>query len=943
MTPDSRFKAINLRSVAYLATAALLLACGLPAIHAQNTITTVAGGGTVNGSASGPYADIAGPSSVATDAAGNAYAAVPGAQEVFKVDTSGNLTIFAGVGYSIVNPQQFDGQPATSGSLYNPTGIAVDSTGNVYIADTADQLVRMVDTKGIMRTVAGSGTPCANSTSACGDGGQAKAAMLNSPSAVAVDTAGNIYIADSGDNRIRMVATGTNVITTVAGTGVACASPTSPCGDNKAATAAQLNDPLGVAIDKLGNLVIADSGDRRVRAIAAGKTAIIAYAGTGNLCNPQTSCGDGGKASAATFDTPWQIFVDASDNLYIADAPANRIRKVSSTQRISTVAGTGAMGFGGDGGAATSATLNIPHGIASDVNGNLYIGDTGNQRIRQVNSAAKINTLAGGGSGGDGAAATSAILAADHDVALDSAGNLYIADTINNRIRQVTPANPPGNITTVAGSGIAGYAGDGQSATVASLNSPYGLALDSSNNIYIADTFNGRIRLVNSSSGLITTFAGNGQSCNPAVGCGDGGDATQASLTLPTTVAVDNSGNVYIADQASNQIRMVNSSGIISTLAGNGTACASPTAPCGDGGPAASAQLNGPFGVAADSLGNVYIADTNDNRVRVVSGGIINAYAFTGASGYSGDGGSALAGTFASPEYLTLDPRGNLFASGSSTYFIVRRIDAPTSTLDTVAGHLGDPIQYGFGGDGGKDTSAYLHNLGVTIDNSGDLYIADGGNNRVRYVDLLPIADLGQPQVNFPPQPLGTTSAPMIFTNHNKGGDDIFITSTTITGDFAFVDNPPCANNIIAPGIKCSIGVTFTPTGYGERSGKVTINDNAYGYPAQVEFLLGYGPDFTLTANPTSLTVARGTQGTSKLTLTPSAGFNQTISLSCTGVPQGTTCGAKPGTVTLDGSDPATSTLTVVVGSNTTPGSYSLKVTGSSVTTHSVNIALTVQ
>jgi hypothetical protein len=183
----------------------------------------------------------------------------------------------------------------------------------------------------------------------------------------------------------------------------------------------------------------------------------------------------------------------------------------------------------------------------------------------------------------------------------------------------------------------------------------------------------------------------------------------------------------------------------------------------------------------------------------------------------------------------------------------------------------------------------------------------------------------------------------MSFTNHNTGFDDLFISSTTITGDFALVNNMPCTDNLIAPGLKCTFQVTFTPTGYGIRSGKVEINDNAYNYPTQIMYLSGYGPDFTISASPNSLTIARGSQNTSTLTMTPSAGFNQPITLSCTGAPSGTTCAANPSSVTPDGTDPVMSILTVIVGSSTAPGSYTLKVTGSSVTTHSTTIALTVQ
>ncbi len=938
----SQSNPVRSRVLPILAALLLVLLVGLPRVSAQNTISTVAGGGPVNGPATGPYADIPGASSVVVDASGNTYVAVPAAQEVFKVDTAGNLSVFAGVGYSTTNPKQFDGQAATKGSLNFPNGLAIDATGNIYIADTANQLIRKVDTTGIMTTVAGVGTVCTPSTAPCGDGGAPTSAMFNNPYGVAVDTHSNLYIADSGDNRIRKISGGT--ISTIAGTGVACAKGTIACGDGKAATSALLNNPLGVTVDKGGNVVIADSGDHRIRVVIAGGV-IDPLVGNGNICNIQSNtCGDGGKSQLAQLTTPWQIFVDATETLYIADAPENRIRKVTSNFIIGSVAGSGVAGFGGDGGAAKTALLDGPRGVFSDGAGKLYIADSGNQRIREVASNA-INTTAGGGLGGDGSAATSGILGADHAVATDAAGDLYIADTANNRIRKVTPGNPPGNITTVVGTGSAGYSGDNNAATQATLNGPDGLALDASGNIYIADTLNGVVRFVNASSGNITTIAGNGQPCVSG-SCGDGGQATQANITLPTTVALDGSGNIYIADFAANRVRMVNSAGVISTLVdGNGSICASPTAPCGDGGLAVNAQLNGPFGVAADTAGNVYIADQGDNRVRVVNAGVINAYAFTGAAGDTGDAGAAVAATFSSPQYLAVDAKSNVFIN-SSQYYVIRRVDAATASITTIAGHIGNPLLYGFGGDGTAANGSYINSFGMTINEAtDDLYIADGGNNRVRHVTTTPGANLSSASVTFTtPEPIGVTSPPMSFTDKNTGSDDLIVSSTTVNGDFALVNNFPCTNgNLIAPALKCTFMVTFTPTGYGPRSGKVNINDNAYNYPTQIMYLNGNGPDFTLTASPNSLTIARGSQKTSALTMTPSAGYNQTIGLSCTGAPSGTTCSASPSSVGMDGVNAGTSTLTVSVGSSTAPGSYTLKVTGTSAINHSTNVALTVQ
>jgi uncharacterized protein (TIGR03437 family) len=334
--------------------------------------------------------------------------------------------------------------------------------------------------------------------------------------------------------------------------------------------------------------------------------------------------GDGGPATSASLNNPVGVAVDSAGNFYIAEESNNRIRKVSGGT-IATVAGNGTAGFSGDGGPATSASLSTPYGVAFDAAGNLYIADQQNQRIREV-SGETIATVAGiGGFGfsGDGGPATSASICLPAGVALDSAGNLYIADSFNNRIRKVSG----GTITTVAGNGNQGFSGDGGPATSASLFTPIGVAVDSAGNLYIADSFNNRIRKV--SGGTITTVAGSGSDGF----AGNGGPATSASLSLPAGMAIDSAGNLYIADAGNNRIRKV-SGGTITTFAGNGAASFS-----GDGGPATSASLNFPSGVAFDSAGNLYIADINNQRIRevlaesppapsVTSAGIVNAASF---------------------------------------------------------------------------------------------------------------------------------------------------------------------------------------------------------------------------------------------------------------------------------------------------------------------------
>ena len=308
------------------------------------------------------------------------------------------------------------------------------------------------------------------------------------------------------------------------------------------------------------------------------------------------------------------MVLDSAGNLYIADTGNHRIRKVDSSGIITTIAGTGERGFGGDGRAAVAAQLWSPAGVVLDRAGNLYIADRGNHRIRKVDSSGVITTFAGTeerGFGGDGGPAVKAQLWSPSGVATDSTGNLYIADRGNQRVRKVDFL---GVITTVAGTGERGFGGDGRPADQAQLTSPADVAVDGAGNIYIADRGNYRIRKVDS-SGTITTFAGTG---DRRFG-GDGGPADEAHLWSPYGVAVDDAGNIYIADESHNRIRMVDSSGIISTVAGSGWSGYG-----GDGGPAAEARLSSPYSVAVDSGGNIYIADRSNHRIR--NGGLLGGH-----------------------------------------------------------------------------------------------------------------------------------------------------------------------------------------------------------------------------------------------------------------------------------------------------------------------------
>ncbi len=671
-----------------------------PHTPARYRIDTIAGGVGDGGPATA--ARFENPQGVAVDSSGNVYFSDSGGDRVRKVDTSGVISTVAGTGMGGFSA---DGGPATEAPISTPYGVALDSSGNLYFSDNLNNRIRKVDTSGVITTVAGTGT-----RGFSGDGGPATSAQIQFVEAIAVDSSGNLYIADSSDDRIRKVDT-SGVISTFAGTGTGGFS-----GDGGQATSAQLNDPHGVAVDSSGNVYIADYLNNRIRKVDTSGV-ITTVAGTGTY----GFSGDGGQATSAWLRRPEGVGVDSSGNVYIADSRSHRIRKVDTSGVITTVAGNGGQGTVGDGGQATSANVTWPTDVEVDSSGNLYIVQAANtDRIRKVDTTGVITSFAAGDNnfGGDDGPATSALLYFPNDVTVDGSGNLYIVDTNNERIRKVDTS---GVISTVAGTGTAGFSGDGGQATAAQLNDPSGVAVDSSGNLYIADFINRRVRKVDT-SGVITTVAGTGEISNTGRH-GEGGAATSARINEPTNVAVDGSDNLYITDSGVRVIRKVDSSGTITTVAGIGggghggnggpatrAQFRSPRGVAvdgsgnlyiadrdndwirkvdsssgiitafagtgvrgfrGNGSPATLARLTFPSDVAVDGSGNVYIADRGNDWIRKVGrNGRITVIAGTRSGGFSGDGGLAIEARIDNPIGVAVDRAGNVYIADRSNHRI---------------------------------------------------------------------------------------------------------------------------------------------------------------------------------------------------------------------------------------------------------------------------------
>lgn len=917
----------------YLFSVALALVLFAPhALLAQYAISTVAGGGP--NSLTALNASIGYPGGVALDAAGNVYIADSQSSHIFKVDTTNNLTVVAGNG---THGYSGDGGPATSAALNGPEGVFVDGSGNIFIADTQNSVIREVTaSNGNITTVAGTGT-----AGYSGDGALATSAQLNDPYGIFVDSAENIFIADTDNAAIREVTTSNGYIQTVAGNETICPDPTTPCGDGGPATSAQLALPEGVFVDATGNIFIADTDNSRIRVVNPATTPITiagvvipptyiqTVAGAYYQADGGTACqftGDAGLAASAFLCAPDGVFVDSSENIFIADTNNFAIREVaaSTINIITTVAGTlGVQGYSPNGTLATSADLNYPNNVVVDASGDIYIADTDNFVIREVTASNSfIQTIIGNNTlaySGDTGLAVNAELSSPATVSVDAGGDIFIADTENSAIREVVAAT--NDIQTVAGNGTlcassTAACGDGEAATSAQLNNPQGVFLDASGNIFIADREDNRIRVVNTTTATITvanvaipslaiaTVAGTGT----AGYSGDTGAAISAELSSPYSVFVDSAENIYIADEGNNVIRAVSSSGIITTVAGNNTECTPAGATCGDSGAATSAQLSSPAGVFLDATGDIFIADTFDNRIRVVNTGTatvivagvsippqtIATVAGTGARGYSGDGSAATSAVLDTPYGVFVDTAGDIFIADTEN-FVIREVFASTGNIQTVAGNN----TQGFSGDGGQSTLAELNSpTGLFGNAAGNLYVADTDNARIRQlvpalfvtISPNPVSVVVSTQQQFTATVAGSSNSAVTWSVNGTLGGNSTVGTISTTGLF----QAPAA--IPTP-------ATFTITALSQADGKSTGS-------ATVTIVTA-----PTAAQPAPQTISPGGTATYSLLLNANTGaIGRPLTLSCSqaSLPPGGSCSFSPAQIT-PGTQAVPFSLTITV------------------------------
>lgn len=596
---------------------------------------------------------------------------------------AGTLTVLAG------HP---GGRGSTDGvgaavTFDDPRGTATDVDGNVYVS--SGSTIRKITTDGRVTTIAGAWR------TAGADDGPGVAARFLGAAGVAVDIAGNVYVADSNNHTIRKI-NPTGEVSTMAGT-----AGISGSADGTGATA-RFNMPYGIAVDGMGNVYVGDVGDHTIRRITASGT-VTTFAGTPGIYGSA----DGPNAS---FESPLGLATDALGNVYVADAGSNTIRKITPGGLVSTLAGSPGT-YGDADGMGSAASFRNPNHLAIDAAGTMYVTDAGSHTVRRITAAGLVTTLAGtanvlGSADGIGLAAK---FFNPSGVALDGFGNVFVVDNGNNTIRKISPSAA---VSTWAGTSTE-YGSIDALGSAASFRAPTALATDDAGNVFVADGRNNTIRKI-TPRGLVSTIAGQ-------VGVDGAADGNALSATFRTAfgIAVDRAGTVYVADTQNHTIRKISPAGQVSTLAGLGGV------PGNADGSGSVARFNFPGGIAVDSLGNVFVADGSNFTIRKVTpaGEVTTIAGVAGISGHA-DGSAA---TFEYPYAIALDGMGNIYAT--DFYGQVRKI-APSGVVSTL---VGSPVPWSTI-EGLGPQARFSYPQSIATDASGNVYVADTGNSTIRRI-----------------------------------------------------------------------------------------------------------------------------------------------------------------------------------------------------------------
>lgn len=585
--------------------------------------------GNVDGSVA--FASFQRPTGIAVDSGGNLFVADRNNNTIRKITRTGVVSTFAGSG-----AEGADDGVGILASFYLPTGITIDTNGNLYVTDSGNNAVRKITPAGVVTTLAGG-------TSGSSDG-MGAAASFGSPRGIAIDSNGDLYVADTWNFSIRKI-TPAGMVSTLTLSG-----NETPSGKYY---------PSGIAVDSTGNLYVSDSYNDSIRKITP-QGIVSTLAGSKN--------GSGSPSSEGQFAG---IVLDSANNIYASYAYGHVIRKISPMGSVTDMAG------GVDGlldGTGANARFSSPAGMATDNAGNLFVVDWNNHNVRKVTSAGRVTTVAGNdgvlNDGGDGTGTAAGFYQPD-GICADGTGNLYVADTANNKIRKISPE---GVVTTLAGTGN-GALTDG-APSVASFNYPNGITIDANGNLYVTDLFGAAVRKV-TTSGVVSTLAGGGQA-------GDwDGTGQFASFSYPRGIVADANANLYVADSGNHSIRKVTPGGVVTTFVGGGTSGLTDAT-------GIAAKFKTPTGIAIDANGNLYVADTFNHAIRKVTpAGVVTTLAGNGASGFADGTGNAV--RFNRPKGMSIDANGNLYVADSYNNRI-RKI-TPTGVVTTV---LGQGQKFGF-------------------------------------------------------------------------------------------------------------------------------------------------------------------------------------------------------------------------------------------------------